>query len=220
LSSFTVPPNLTFTDTSYWFGGDEYDDSSPAIVIWNQSSLNLREVCTLFNKNYDNYFNTLILGENVTSLVAGNYGLADAAWSVVINNNLTYIPAEAFKESENNLHTVTLGNSIQAIYDHAFQGCASLENLTFPNSLTYIGKVAFSECNSFTAVVLPEGLKVIDDMAFDSCRNLQSVTIPQSVTSISNDAFNECDSLTAIYYNGNLSGFPWGASNATLITNF
>ena len=220
LSSFTVPPNLTFTDTSYWFGGDEYDDCSPGTVIWNQSSLNLREVCTLFNKNYDNYFTTLILGENVTSLVAGSYGLADAAWSVVINNNLTYIPAEAFKESENNLHTVTLGNNIQAIYGHAFQGCASLENLTFPNSLTYIGKEAFSECNSFTAMVLPEGLKVIDDMAFDSCRNLQSVTIPQSVTSISNDVFNECDSLTAIYYNGNLSGFPWGASNATLITNF
>ena len=71
-----------------------------------------------------------------------------------------------------------------------------------PDSVTSIGKRAFSECTSLTSVTIPDSVTSIGKQAFDYCTSLTSVTIPDSVTSIDWDAFYYCTSLTDVYYAG------------------
>ena len=74
--------------------------------------------------------------------------------------------------------------------------------MTIPNSVTSIGKGAFSNCKSLTSVTIPGSVTRIGVGAFASCTSLTSVTIPDSVTSINNGAFYDCTSLTDVYYAG------------------
>ena len=63
------------------------------------------------------------------------------------------------------------------------EGC---QNTTIPNTVTSIGRYAFSGCSTLT-----------------------SITIPENITIIPNDAFENCSSLTSITWNAkNCSDFP------------
>ena len=71
--------------------------------------------------------------------------------------------------------------------------------------------------SGLTKVELSEGVTKIGKMAFRNCTELREIKLPTSITSIVNNAFTGCTNLTAIYYKGNATGAPWGASNATVI---
>ncbi len=65
-----------------------------------------------------------------------------------------------------------------------------IKDLVIPNSVTSIGKYAFSGCSGLTSVTIPNSVTSIGWSAFDGCSGLTSVTIPNSVTSIGKRAFN------------------------------
>ena len=66
-----------------------------------------------------------------------------------------------------------------------------------PNSVTSIGRGAFSDCNSLTSVTIPNSVTNIGQWAFDYT-GLISVTIPNSVTSIGDEAYFGCTGLTTL----------------------
>ena len=70
---------------------------------------------------------------------------------------------------------------------------ASLTGITIPDSVSYIGSVAFSDCRSLTSVVLPEGITRIESNTFYCCMNLRSIEIPDSVEVIEYGAFRACN---------------------------
>ena len=72
------------------------------------------------------------------------------------------------------------GLPVTSIRGRAFEGCASLANITIPDSVTSLGNQAFCECFGLT-----------------------DATIRNSVTSIGANAFNYCTSLTGVYFAGN-----------------
>ena len=78
----------------------------------------------------------------------------------------------------------------------AFDECESLEEITFPSTLTAIGDAAFGSCTGLTAVVLPESVTSIGDYAFAYCDCLRSVTLPAGSVTISAKAFTGCPYLT------------------------
>lgn len=83
------------------------------------------------------------------------------------------------------------------INDYAFWNLTNLESITIPNSVTSIGKSAFSFCSGLTSITIPDGMTSIDDYAFGGCTNLTSIMIPDSVTSIAgNSVFYACSNLT------------------------
>lgn len=105
------------------------------------------------------------------------------------------------------------------ICSNAFFGCSQLKNITIPDSVTFIGKDAFRNCNglihssrgikyvdkwvidrdySSNGVTLRDDTKGIADSAFNSCSWLKSIVIPDSVTSIGNSAFENCSELTSV----------------------
>ena len=49
-------------------------------------------------------------------------------------------------------------------------------------------------------MTIPESVTSIGRSAFSGCSSLTSVTLPTSVASIGDDAFSECGNLTSIYY--------------------
>ncbi len=100
--------------------------------------------------------------------------------------NASYVP-DSLKEV-----IITGGNSID---DYAFEGCANIERITIPSSVTSIGTYAFRSCIGLKNITIPNSVTSIGDNAFEDCASLESITIPNSVTSIGNEAFEGCESL-------------------------
>ena len=83
-----------------------------------------------------------------------------------------------------------------------------MTSVTIPNSVTKIGKSAFSGCNSLTNVNIPNSVTTIGDSAFYGCTRLISVSIPNSVTTIGGEAFRNAAHIFNLCH---ASGSPWGA---------
>ena len=85
---------------------------------------------------------------------------------------------------------VTIGTS-------AFESCSNLQSVTLPNSITAIYTDAFYGCSKLEDINLPEGLTTINTRAFEYC-NLDTIIIPSTVTSLGNKAFynNPLKSIT------------------------
>ena len=95
------------------------------------------------------------------------------------------------------LHLFVFVLSVRAgLNNGAFSYCNGLTEITIPDSVTSIGKWAFSNCIGLKGVTIESG--TIGDYEFSSCSNLKSVTIGSSVTSIGIRAFEFCDGLTEI----------------------
>ncbi len=121
----------------------------------------------------------------------------DTITSVVINDGVTYIGENAFRDYYS-LVSATIPGSVQTIGSGAFEDCHSLADLTIQSGVISIGSGAFGTCTSLTGVTIPESVISIGTIAFWKCTSLTSVTIPNSVTSIGQGAFSDCTSLTSV----------------------
>lgn len=124
---------------------------------------------------------------------------------VVIPSKINGITVEtigntAFQNSA--VTSVTIPDSVTAIYSGAFANCSQLTNISIPNSVTYIGFSAFEHCTSLKSITLPSSLSSISEALFFGCSQLTTIHIPVSVTSIGNNAFADCPSLMTVTYPG------------------
>lgn len=94
--------------------------------------------------------------------------------------------------------TITIPESVTSIGRGAFSGCSSLTSITIPEGVTGIESSTFAGCSYLTAINIPESVTSIGSSAFYGCNSLNSITIPQSVTSIGNSAFYGCSNLNSI----------------------
>ncbi len=117
--------------------------------------------------------------------------------------------------------------TVIGVGEYAFADCSSLETVSLPNTLTYLGECAFYEtgltsitipgsvtewgtnvfaaCENLTEVTLGEGLISLGGYGtFESCRSLQEVTFPNSLTSIGECTFFECEELSKLELPSNL----------------
>ena len=83
-------------------------------------------------------------------------------------------------------------NSVTSIGRSAFSDCKNLTSIHIPDSVTSIGDSTFSDCQNLTSIHIPGSVTSIGDSAFSDCKNLASIHIPDSVTSIGDDAFRCC----------------------------
>ncbi len=114
------------------------------------------------------------------------------------------------RSSDHFLSVVTLSSDVTFLCDGAFSGCSELNSIDIPESVTRIGKYAFSSC-CFEEVKLPSGLTAIEDGAFSGCSELNSIDIPESVTRIGKNAFSDCDSIWNIKLPSGLTAIEDGA---------
>ena len=124
---------------------------------------------------------------------------------VVIPSKINGVPVEtigntAFQNSA--VTSVTIPDSVTAIYSGAFANCSQLTNISIPNSVTFIGFSTFEHCTSLKSITLPSSLRSISEALFFGCSQLTTIHIPVSVTSIGNNAFADCPSLMTVTYPG------------------
>ncbi len=107
--------------------------------------------------------------------------------------NLTSIVVEAGNtvyDSRDNCNAL-----IETASNTLVRGC---EKTVIPNSVTTIGRDAFSYCTGLSSVTIPNSVTSIGKYAFFKCKAMTSLTIPNSVTSIDNSAFFDCWGLTSV----------------------
>ncbi len=125
-----------------------------------------------------------------------------AVTKATIKSGVTSIGKNAFYGMES-LNTVTIADSVSAIWPCAFKKCTALKSVVIPSLVTCIDEEVFSECTSLTAVTIPNGVEEIKWNAFYECNSLKSLAIPASVCSIEDEVFSGCRSLTSISVNVN-----------------
>ena len=74
----------------------------------------------------------------------------------------------------------------------AFENCTSLKSVTFPGSMTKIGREAFSGCSSIKSITIPPNITEIGWRAFFNCTSLKNITIPPNITKVGYQAFHGC----------------------------
>lgn len=108
--------------------------------------------------------------------------------------------------------SITLPESITEIGELAFSECQSLRSINIPNGVTEIKTQAF-ERMAIEKIVLPSGLKTIGDFAFFECKSLRSVVVPEGVAFIGYEAFFGCSELKTVELPGSLAEIEEGDSN-------
>ena len=163
---------------------------------------------------------------SVTSIEDGAFSGCTGLTSVTIPNSVTSIGNYAFSGCSG-LTYVTIGDSVTSIENATFSGCTNISSVTLNsntiasktytstsnlknifgnqvttfvigNSVTEIGKNAFSDYRSLTSVTIGNSVTYIGTNAFSYCYSLSNVTIPNSVRGIGNGAFSSCTGLTKV----------------------
>ena len=87
------------------------------------------------------------------------------------------------------------GYPVIALKSYAFDGCASVTDVSFPESINRINEYTFRNCTSLQNINLGSGITVIYNYSFIGCTALKTIDIPDSVTTISTGAFKGCTAL-------------------------
>lgn len=103
---------------------------------------------------------------------------------------------------------------------------SSIESVTFPDSMEYIGEAMFNACNSLTDVKFGSGLKHMGSMAFNGCGALKTVTFPEGMETFDDVIFYNCENLKEVYVPASVTGFgentpildPKTCPHATVVT--
>ena len=109
-----------------------------------------------------------------------------------------------------NEEEVTIPDSVSWIGSSAFWGCRGVKRVIIPDSVKTIGDEAFRG-SGLTQITIGNGVTKIGDYAFDNCDSLTSVTLPDSVRSMGGRVFGECDKLQQVTLGNSLTSVSGGA---------
>ena len=142
---------------------------------------------------------SVTIPDSVTSIAQGAfYGTAYYNNEQNWENGVLYLGKYLIEASQDLSGEYTIKDGTALIADGAFYWRFGLTSVTIPNSVTSIGRYAFSDCSGLTSVSIGDGVTSIGASAFIGCSGLTSIAIPDSVTSIGENAFAGCSGLTSI----------------------
>ena len=105
------------------------------------------------------------------------------------------------------------------IPDHAFSGCAALQDATLPETVTEIKDKAFYCCKNLSTVIFSNNLQTIGVYAFSGCSALEDIEFPSTLTLIDGHAFDGCTGITNIVIPNSVTSIGEGAFQNTSLTS-
>ena len=167
------------------------------------------------------------LGNNLDSIYESAFE-STAISTLSLPNRLTRLDRKAFANCTNLQHvsipatlTTTTYGTISDDWNGPFNGCSSLNSVSFAEGITSILSHLFENCNGIREIKIPDGVALIGENAFKNS-TLTSIDIPGSVTSIESKAFNSCANLISIKLPDSVTAMGTavfeGCSNLTDVT--
>ena len=121
--------------------------------------------------------------------------------SVSIPESVTAIYGSAFYYCEN-LEKVMIGKSVGRIDSFAF-AYSGLKTVDIPANVRTIGDNAFLQIRNLESVTLGNGIENIGDYVFSTCSSLKSIHIPASVNYLGVSVLHACNSLVTFIVDEN-----------------
>ena len=130
----------------------------------------------------------------------GGRAFAGTPWYDNQPNGLVYIGlvAYCYKGDMPSSTNIVIKEGTLEIADGAFYEQGQLTSIVIPNSVTYIGDIAFFGCG-LTSIVIPNSVTYIGEMAFEECRLITDIVIPNSISHIGSCAFWACSGCFNVY---------------------
>lgn len=116
------------------------------------------------------------------------------------------IAIDEFAFFETELTEIYFPKTLKSIGYASFYGCTKLESVFFSDDtfeLTSINGFTFAKCASLKNITVPESVSLIDDFAFMDCVDASNVNILNSNATIKNSAFAGCANAP-VEYDGDL----------------
>lgn len=130
--------------------------------------------------------------------------------SLVVEEGVTSLAAYGFA-NHTNLETVSFPSTLTNIGKYAFTSCSALDNLFIGAGVT-LNDSCFNKCTSLKTLFFEEGRTSITARVFAGCTALEEVVIPSTVTSFGHNVtapFNGCTGLNTItFLNKNVTIYP------------
>lgn len=100
---------------------------------------------------------------------------------------------------------------------------SNIGSFDFPIGITGIHEYAFAQCQWLTSIAIPGSVSRVESYAFQLCTGLHTVTFegtPQSISASMFDVCRQAFTINVPWAEGDVSGAPWGATNATINYNY
>ncbi len=232
----------TWTSIGYVEGGQyDFEGLTPGTTY----QARVRSMCEVGDASYLGYWTDPVIFSTPGNIVFEDDDVKDICvdyWDIDRDGELSYAEAEAvtslmppgsgdhgpFYDNPNvdRFNELQYFTGLTEIGDHAFKGCANLNAITLPPTITSIGNYAFGysvdnlgypvPCSSLQSIVIPPSVTSIGYYAF-SRSGLTEVILPPSVTSIGTLAFGDCDNLEYVYLPASVTSIEGNAFTGTSI---
>lgn len=127
---------------------------------------------------------------------------SDTPWFSLENGTLYFDEFLYTGGSELSVPSEVEGQAVIALGEGCFLDCDTLTAVFLPDTLLSIENDAFAGCDSLRGIYIPASVQRIGSRAFYNCAGLEAVCIPDSISQVGERAFAECNSLYYIFYLG------------------
>ncbi|MGN1162913.1 MAG: leucine-rich repeat protein, partial [Christensenellales bacterium] len=152
--------------------------------IWKMTVINSKYYITDYLGSSSNVVVPSKIYDPTTQTLVPVYGIrslnSDIITNLSVSNGIEYVGGNGtnniFSQTNSNITTVSLPNSIKIIDSYAFLGCSQLTNFSMPSQLEKIGDYAFKDCSNIKAYDMPSTLQQIGVGAFNGNAGLAQLT--------------------------------------------
>lgn len=79
------------------------------------------------------------------------------------------------------LGSYTKDGSYSTWSGYSVSNCPSLETVTLPSTLLWIGEYSFDACSRLKEIIIPEGVKIMGQHTFNGCQSLKKASLPSTL---------------------------------------
>lgn len=111
--------------------------------------------------------------------------------------DVDFIGEDVFYENEF-LEEISIPNTISYISAYAFYKCVKLKKVVLPKSINFISSYSFYD-TQLQQITIPSNVQIIFSYAFSYCDLLQSIKLNEGLKEIRENAFSYCDIKEVVF---------------------